>query len=66
MLAARFDALSGIPGLFDAGMMVTTLNKVMATKCYEASKTLSSVYLAYLSRKYSITVAIPCLFRLIS
>jgi hypothetical protein len=36
-LAASFDALSTIPGLFDAGMMVTTLNKVMATKCYEAS-----------------------------
>ena len=36
-LAASFDALSKIPGLFDAGMMVTTLNKVMATKCYEVS-----------------------------
>jgi hypothetical protein len=35
MLAASFDALSQIPGLFDAGMMVTTLNKVMATRCYE-------------------------------
>ncbi|PVH70499.1 hypothetical protein DL98DRAFT_436956, partial [Cadophora sp. DSE1049] len=34
-LAASFDAVSKIPGLFDAGMMVTTLNKVMATKCYE-------------------------------
>ncbi|KAH8596873.1 hypothetical protein B0O99DRAFT_685352 [Bisporella sp. PMI_857] len=34
-LAASFDALSKIPGLFDAGMMITTLNKVMATKCYE-------------------------------
>jgi hypothetical protein len=36
-LAASFDALSKIPALFDAGMMVTTLNKVMGTKCYEAS-----------------------------
>ncbi|KAH7364008.1 hypothetical protein BKA65DRAFT_532668 [Rhexocercosporidium sp. MPI-PUGE-AT-0058] len=34
-LAASFDTLSKIAGLFDAGMMVTTLNKVMATKCYE-------------------------------
>jgi hypothetical protein len=37
MLAAGFDALSKIPGLFDSGMMVTTLHKVMATKCYEVS-----------------------------
>jgi hypothetical protein len=36
-LAAAFDALSKIPGLFDAGMMVTTLHTVMATKCYEVS-----------------------------
>ncbi|KAF8852804.1 hypothetical protein BDZ45DRAFT_763049 [Acephala macrosclerotiorum] len=35
ILAAEFDALSKIPGLFDAGMMVTTLHKVMATKCFE-------------------------------
>jgi len=35
MLAAGFDALSVIPGLFDAGMMVTTLNKVMATRFHE-------------------------------
>ena len=39
-LAASFDALSKIPALFDAGMMVTTLNKVMATKCYEVSTAL--------------------------
>jgi len=41
-LAASFDAISKIPGLFDAGMMVTTLNKVMATKCYEVSTNLES------------------------
>ena len=36
-LATEFDALGKIPGLFDAGMMVTTLHKMMATKCYEVS-----------------------------
>ena len=41
-LAASFDALSKIPGLFDAGMMVITLNKVMATKCYKVSTNLES------------------------
>ncbi|KAL5344433.1 hypothetical protein ACLOAV_010693 [Pseudogymnoascus australis] len=35
LLAAAFDALSKIPALFDAGMKVTTLNTVMATRCYE-------------------------------
>ncbi|KAH8674847.1 hypothetical protein BGZ60DRAFT_526787 [Tricladium varicosporioides] len=35
MLTAGFDALSNIPGLFDAGMMVTTLHTVLATRCYE-------------------------------
>ena len=67
MLAAGFDALSGIPGLFDAGMRVTTLNKVMATKADEASKTLPLAFLAYyFIRKYSITAAISYLFGLIS
>jgi hypothetical protein len=36
-LAAYFDALMKIPALFDAGMMVTTLHKMMPTKCYEVS-----------------------------
>ncbi|KAG9229518.1 hypothetical protein BJ875DRAFT_355158, partial [Amylocarpus encephaloides] len=35
MLTAGFDALSKIPGLFDASMMVTTLHTVLATRCYE-------------------------------
>lgn len=67
MLAAGFDALSGIPGLFDAGMRVTTLNKVMATKADEASKALPLAFLAYyFIRKYSITAVISNLFGLIS
>lgn len=37
MLTAGFDALSKIPGLFDAGMMVTTLHTVLATRSYEVS-----------------------------
>lgn len=48
MLVASFDALASIPALFDAGMMVTTLNKVTATKFFEASNTLSSDCAAYL------------------
>ena len=36
-LAAGFDALGRIPALFDAGMMITTLHKTMATRCYEVS-----------------------------
>ena len=39
MLTAGFDALSKLPGLFDAGMMVTTLHTVLATRCYEVSIT---------------------------
>ncbi|KAH8587301.1 hypothetical protein B0O99DRAFT_526972 [Bisporella sp. PMI_857] len=35
LLAAGFDALSTIPALFDAGMKITTLHKVMANPCYE-------------------------------
>ncbi|KFY03092.1 hypothetical protein O988_01705 [Pseudogymnoascus sp. VKM F-3808] len=35
LLAAGFDALTKIPALFDAGMIVTTLHTVMATRCYE-------------------------------
>ncbi|KAL5354914.1 hypothetical protein ACLOAV_001005 [Pseudogymnoascus australis] len=35
LLAAGFDALTKIPALFDAGMMITTLHTVMATRCYE-------------------------------
>ncbi|KUJ10914.1 uncharacterized protein LY89DRAFT_723432 [Mollisia scopiformis] len=34
-LAAGFDALTKFPGLFDAGMMITTLNTIMATKSYK-------------------------------
>lgn len=37
MLSARFEALAKIPGLFDDGMMVTTLHEVLATKFYEVS-----------------------------
>jgi hypothetical protein len=40
MLAVGFDALSGILGLFNASIRVTTLNKVMVTRANEASKTL--------------------------
>jgi len=36
-LAASFDALTKIPALFNASMMVTTLNKVIGTKCDKAS-----------------------------
>lgn len=35
MLAAGFDALGKSPGIFDAGMMVTTLHKMIATSCHE-------------------------------
>ncbi|ELR08409.1 hypothetical protein VC83_03556 [Pseudogymnoascus destructans] len=35
LVAAGFDALTKIPALFDAGMKVTTLHTVMATRCYE-------------------------------
>lgn len=35
LLAAGFDALTKIPALFDAGMIVTTMHTVMATRCYE-------------------------------
>jgi hypothetical protein len=36
-LAAAFDALQRSPGIFDAGMMIGTLHKVLATNCYEVS-----------------------------
>jgi hypothetical protein len=36
-LPTGFTALVKIPGLFDAGMMVTTLHTIMATRCYEVS-----------------------------
>lgn len=36
-LPAGFTALVRIPGLFDAGMMVTTLHTIMAMKCPEVS-----------------------------
>jgi hypothetical protein len=36
-LPVGFTALVGIPGLFDAGMMVTTLHTIMAMKCPEVS-----------------------------
>jgi hypothetical protein len=39
-LATRFNILATIPGLFDAGMMVTTLHEVLAMKCYEVSMAL--------------------------
>ena len=54
-LATEFDALGKIPGLFDAGMMVTMLHKMMATKCYEVSYSQSSqsLYLFSVYRKYS-------------
>ncbi|OBT56673.1 hypothetical protein VE04_03814 [Pseudogymnoascus sp. 24MN13] len=35
LVAAGFDALTKIPALFDAGMKVTTMHTVMATRCYE-------------------------------
>lgn len=38
LVAAGFDALIKIPALFDAGMIVTTLHTMMATRCYEVSK----------------------------
>jgi hypothetical protein len=47
-VAARFDALGRIPGLFDAGMMVTTLHKMMAMKCYEVSMSPGVAALLYL------------------
>lgn len=36
-LAAAFDALQRSPGIFDAGMMIGTLHKVLSTNCYEVS-----------------------------
>jgi hypothetical protein len=36
-LAAAFDALQRSPGIFDAGMMIGTLQKVLSTNCYEVS-----------------------------
>lgn len=48
MLAAGFDALGKFPGLFDAGMMVTTLHKIRATKCYEVSTSSRVAALLYL------------------
>ncbi|KAF4631824.1 hypothetical protein G7Y89_g6306 [Cudoniella acicularis] len=36
-LAVGFDALGKSPGIFDDGMMATTLHKMMATSCYEAA-----------------------------
>jgi hypothetical protein len=58
-LAAYFNDLMKIPALFDAGMMVTTLHKILPTKCYEVSmsprvaarRTYVLVY-----RKYSTTL----------
>jgi hypothetical protein len=60
-LAARFDALGRIPGLFDAGMMITTLHKTMATKCYEVSISLGAgarFTNTSVCRKYSTTLSI--------
>ncbi|KIM93115.1 hypothetical protein OIDMADRAFT_138367, partial [Oidiodendron maius Zn] len=34
-LTAAFDALQRSPGIFDAGMMISTLHKVLSTHCYE-------------------------------
>lgn len=50
LVAAGFDALTKIPALFDAGMKVTTLNTVLATRCYEVNRMLSQpiLYLYYM------------------
>jgi len=37
MLPVGFTALVGIPGLFDASMMVTTLHTIIAIKCPKVS-----------------------------
>jgi hypothetical protein len=48
-VATVFDALAKIPALFDAGMKVTTMHTVLATRCYEVSQMLSQpiLYLYY-------------------
>jgi hypothetical protein len=61
MLAARFDALAKIPGLFDASIMVTTLHKMIATKCYEVSmspRVAACFTYVPVYRKYSATLSI--------
>jgi hypothetical protein len=35
VIAAAFDALQRSPGIFDAGMMISTLHKVLSTTCHE-------------------------------
>ncbi|KIM93076.1 hypothetical protein OIDMADRAFT_138444, partial [Oidiodendron maius Zn] len=37
-LIAAFDALQRSPGIFDAGMMISTLYKVLSTHCYKVKK----------------------------
>ena len=46
MLIASFDTLSKILGLFNTSIIVTTLNKVIATKYYEVSIILEGSRLA--------------------
>lgn len=48
ILPTRFDALVKIPGLFNTSIMITTLYKIIATKCYEVSIPLGIAALLYL------------------
>lgn len=60
-LKAGFDALTKIPGLFDAGMIVTTLNTVMATNCYPVSmsrQVAAQLTQANICRRYYITLSV--------
>jgi hypothetical protein len=52
-LPARFNALAKIPGLFNAGIMITTLHEMMATRCYEVSIPPGVAALLYLFSAYS-------------
>jgi hypothetical protein len=59
MLVARFDALAKILRLFDASIIVTTLHKIIATKCYKVSVSpkVAACFTYVLYKKYSATLS---------
>jgi uncharacterized membrane protein YjjB (DUF3815 family) len=61
MLVARFDALAKILGLFNASIIVTTLHKIIATKCYKVSvspRVAACFTYVPVYKKYSATLSI--------
>jgi hypothetical protein len=61
MLIARFNALAKILRLFDVNIIVTTLYKIIVTKCYKVSispKVAACFTYVLVYRKYNVTLSI--------